>query len=87
MELKDTITMMQSEDFVDRLRAEYWQAKIRLEKLHAANVKADAERRLSEMCESRAAYHTNELMHEQEEIMRRYTNLLELRAELGRIAL
>lgn len=33
MELKDTIELMQSEDFKERFRAEYYQLKIRLEKL------------------------------------------------------
>lgn len=35
MELKDTVTLMESEDFKDRFRAEYYQVKIRLEKLNA----------------------------------------------------
>jgi len=33
MELKDTIEMMQSPDYKERFKAEYWQVKIRLEKL------------------------------------------------------
>jgi hypothetical protein len=35
MELKDTIELMQSEDYKDRFKAEYYQIKIRLEKLKA----------------------------------------------------
>ena len=34
MELKDTIEMMQSEDYKERFKAEYWQLKIRWEKLN-----------------------------------------------------
>lgn len=33
MELKDTITMMESDDFKDRFRAEFHQVRIRREKL------------------------------------------------------
>ena len=35
MELKDTIELMQSEDYKERFKAEYYQVKIRLEKLEA----------------------------------------------------
>lgn len=35
MELKDTIELMKSEDYKDRFKAEYWQVKIRLDKLYA----------------------------------------------------
>ena len=33
MELKDTIKLMESDDYKDRLKAEYYQVKIRREKL------------------------------------------------------
>lgn len=33
MELKDTVTMMESDDFKDRFRAEFHQVRIRREKL------------------------------------------------------
>lgn len=33
MELKDTIELMQSNDYVDRFKAEYYQLKIRTQKL------------------------------------------------------
>ena len=35
MELKDTIEMMNSNDYKERLKAEYYQLKIRIEKLTA----------------------------------------------------
>lgn len=35
MELKDTITLMQSDDYKDRFKAEYCQLKLRLDKLIA----------------------------------------------------
>ena len=36
MELKDTVDLMLSEDYIDRFKAEYYQLKIRCEKLEAA---------------------------------------------------
>lgn len=41
MELKDTIELMQSDDYKDRFKAEYYQVKIRLEKLRAMLEKWD----------------------------------------------
>ncbi len=35
MELKETIELMQSDDYKDRFKAEYYQVKTRLEKLEA----------------------------------------------------
>lgn len=34
MELKDTVNMMISDDYKERFKAEYWQLRIRMEKLH-----------------------------------------------------
>lgn len=42
MELKDTISLMNSEDYKERFRAEYLQTKIRYDKLHAMLVKHEA---------------------------------------------
>lgn len=39
MELKDTIDLMLSEDYKDRFKAEYYQTKIRYDKLHKMLVK------------------------------------------------
>ena len=41
MELKDTIEMMQPEDYKERFKAEYYQLKIRLEKLYGMLVRHD----------------------------------------------
>ncbi len=41
MELKDTIKLMQSADYKDRYRAEYWQVADRYKKLNAMLVKWD----------------------------------------------
>lgn len=41
-ELKDTIELMNSSDYKDRFKAEYYQLKIRYTKLHAMLVKLEA---------------------------------------------
>lgn len=41
MELKDTVEMMLSEDYKEHFKAEYYQVKIRLEKLEATIKKYD----------------------------------------------
>ena len=42
MELKDTIEMMNSDDYKERFKAEYYQTKIRYEKLKKFNTKIEA---------------------------------------------
>lgn len=42
MELKDTIEMMNSKDYKERFKAEYYQTKIRYDKLHSMLVKSEA---------------------------------------------
>jgi hypothetical protein len=42
MELKDTVVMMNSDNYKERFKAEYWQTKIRYEKLHEMIVKYEA---------------------------------------------
>lgn len=42
MELKETIELMNSEDYKDRFKAEYYQTKIRYDKLHNMLVKNEA---------------------------------------------
>ena len=41
-ELSDTIELMTSEDYKERFKAEYWQTKIRHDKLHNMIVKYEA---------------------------------------------
>ena len=81
MELKETVTMMQSEDYKDRFRAEYWQTKIRYEKLHKMVVKADAGTLDFEpKCNIG-------LLRDQKRLMGEYLYILELRAEIEGITL
>ena len=42
MELNETVDLMMSENRQDRLKAEYWQTKVRLEKLNAYIAKLNA---------------------------------------------
>lgn len=80
MELKDTIELMTSEDYKDRFKAEYWQTKIRYDKLHKMLVRYDAGLLTFEP--------TNiSLLREQASAMGRYLYLLEERAELEQIEL
>jgi hypothetical protein len=81
MELKNTIEMMQSEDFKERFKAEYWQTKIRYEKLHKMVVKAEAGTLPFEpKCPL-------ELFKEQKKFMGNYLYTLEVRAEIEGIDL
>ena len=42
MELKDTVELMNSDDYKDRFKAEYYQTKIRYDKLHKMLIKHEA---------------------------------------------
>ena len=81
MELKDTIEVMQSEDYKERFKAEYYQTKIRYDKLHKMIVKYDA---------GTLTFTPNcslDLLKTQAKIMGEYLYLLEFRAEIEKIEL
>lgn len=81
MELKDTIEMMQSDDFKERFRAEYYQTKIRYDKLDAMTVKYEA---------GTLPFTPNcslELLKEQKSYMVNYIRCLKIRAEIEGIEL
>lgn len=81
MELKDTIEMMQSDDYKERFKAEYYQTKIRYDKLHKMLTRADAGTLgFTPTCPL-------ELLWEQKETMGNYLYCLELRAEIEKIDL
>ena len=80
-ELKDTIEMMNSPDYKERFKAEYYQLKLRIDKLHRMCVKyATGELDFEPAC-------SFELLTEQELHMRNYLHCLEVRAEIEGIAL
>lgn len=81
MELKDTIELMQSEDYKDRFKAEYYQVKIRYEKLKTMLVQWDkGELKFTPTC-SRAQYEI------QKKAMLDYISTLETRAAIENIEL
>lgn len=80
-DLKDTVAMMNSEDYKERFRAEYFQTKIRYEKLHAMTIKYEAGTlSFTPSC-------SLELLNEQKRHMGNYLHCLEVRAEIEKIDL
>lgn len=81
MELKDTIKLMNSDDYKDRFKAEYYQTKIRYDKLHKVIIKSKAGTLDFELnC-------SVELLESQLYYMAQYLEALELRAEVEKIEL
>lgn len=81
MELKETIDLMNSDNYKERLKAEYLQVKIRYEKLRKMLVKLDAGTLDSTpKC-------TKALLLEQKRYMGEYIRCLEVRAEVEGVEL
>lgn len=81
MELKDTIEMMQSGDFKERFKAEYFQTKIRAEKLESMIEKLSANALdFKPKC-------SPDILTEQLKYMQAYLHILEQRAEIEGIIL
>lgn len=81
MELRDTIEMMNSSDYKERFKAEYYQTKIRYNKLHAMTIKYEAGTlNFTPTCPL-------ELLLSQKRNMGMYLHDLEVRAELEGIEL
>ena len=84
--LKDTIEMMSSEDYKERFRAEYYQTKIRYEKLKKLNTRIEAVSRMpyNMPCRIEMPKHDcpEDILREQQRCMGEYLHLLELRAEI-----
>ena len=90
MELKDTMDFMTSTDYRERFIAEYWQTKIRYEKLKAFNLKiqvADVNSGKKRGLEEPEHDCPKELLQEQEVCMMQYLDCLEKRAAFERIDL
>lgn len=81
MELKETVALMESNDYKDRFRAEYFQTKIRYEKLHRMCIKYEAGK--LNFTPSCSLYQ----LKEQKSLMGNYLNCLEVRAEIEGIDL
>ena len=81
MTLKDTVEMMNSNDYKERFRGEYFQAKIRYDKLDAMTVKYEAGTlTFTPKC-------SLELLKEQKKYMGNYIRCLKIRAEIEGIEL
>lgn len=80
-ELKDTVEMMLSEDYKERFLAEYYQLKIRYQKLHRMLIQYEAGTLpFTPTC-------SRELLKEQAMHMGNYLRCLEVRAEIEKIEL
>ena len=81
MELKDTVVMMESSDYQERYKAEYYQLKVRVEKLVAMLEKyATGTLSFTPSC-------SYEVLFEQLVYMRGYMRILKERAKLEGVAL
>ena len=91
MELKDTIKLMDSEDYKERFKAEYYQTKIRYEKLKKLNNKIEAFHHLDydkrNIMEEPKHDCPAGMLREQQQIMGNYLHILEVRAEIEKIKL
>lgn len=79
--LKDTVNLMLSDDYKERFKAEYFQTKLRYEKLHRLLVKLEAGTLdIQPNCPS-------DILSDQARHMGMYLYYLEIRAEIERIDL
>lgn len=81
MGLKDTIELMNSEDYKERFKAEYYQTKIRYDKLHKTLIKYEAGTLGFEPSCNLS------LLTQQANFMGNYLRILEIRAEIEKIDL
>lgn len=90
MQLNDTVQMMNSEDYKERFKAEYWQAKIRYEKLKKFNTRIEGAGRCygsTKRIEEPAHDCPQDLLREQQDCMGHYLHILEVRAVIEGIDL
>ena len=90
MELKDTVKLMNSEDYKERFKAEFLQTKVRYEKLKKYNTKIEAadmtkfDKNKVEIPKHDCPFH---LLRDQQRLMGEYLHILEVRAEIEGIDL
>lgn len=92
MDYKDTVNGMLSPDYKERFKAEYYQTKIRYDKLKAINNKIEATRHLH--CRGYRPDFIDfepscdpDYLEEQQHVMGRYLHILEVRAVIEGIEL
>ena len=86
-ELKDTAKMMQSGDYKERFKAEYYQAKIRYEKLKNFNTKIEVAEEWNADFKGPKHDCPSALLDRQQRIMGEYLHVLEIRAVMEGIEL
>ena len=85
MTYQETVDLMLSADYKDRFMAEYYQTKIRYEKLKAFNTKIEASQwKLEEPPKHDCPI---DILRTQQSAMGEYLHLLEVRAEIENIKL
>lgn len=92
VDLQDTAELMKSADYKERFKAEYYQTKIRYEKLKAFNTKIEAARRTQFSCQGAVVdlpKHDcpDDLLLEQQTAMGQYLHILEVRAQIEGVEL
>ena len=84
LSLEDTIELMESDDYKDRFKAEYLQAKLRYERLKKFNTKIEAAWRTSNKgalgVEMPKHDCPDDLLREQQRAIGEYLHILEVRA-------
>lgn len=83
--LEQTVDLMNSKDYKERFVAEYWQTKIRYEKLKTFNTKIEAAQRTNYNIERKRVEEPkhdcpSDLLRDQQRIMGEYLHILEVRA-------
>lgn len=91
MNLIETMTLMISGSYKDRFKAEYYQTKIRYEKLKSLNNKIEAYHHLDydkrNIMEEPKHDCPIDMLREQQHIMGEYLHILEVRAEIEGVEL
>ena len=91
MEFKDTIEMMMSDDYKERFKAEYYQTKIRYERLKRFNTRIEAAHSSSygnvKRVEMPKHDCPDDLLRDQQRMMGEYLHILEIRAVIEGIDL
>ena len=97
MNLSDRVSLMTSDNYKERFKAEYYQTKIRYEKLKALNTKIEASHRMEQVDGFNGSVFSSvampihscsdELLREQQSVMGQYLHLLEVRAVIEEIEL
>lgn len=96
MELKNTVALMNSDDYKERFKAEYYQTKIRYEKLKAFNTRIEAASMMgcgdtenSTCAKVSMPKHDcpADILRHQQGVMGEYLHILELRAVIEGIEL